>query len=82
MTVGNSTGSGQTVAISITNVSPASPAQFFQTNTCPATLPSGGSCTVSVTFGPTATGPKTGTMNVNVTGGGGNHNISLTGTGT
>ena len=38
---------------------------FAQTNTCPATLAAGATCTASVTFRPTAAGARTGALTVN-----------------
>jgi len=38
---------------------------FAQTNTCPATLAAGATCTASVTFRPTAAGSRTGALTVN-----------------
>jgi hypothetical protein len=37
---------------------------FAETNTCPAKLAVGANCTISVTFSPTATGTRTGTLSV------------------
>jgi parallel beta-helix repeat protein len=53
---------------------------FAQTSTCGSSIPGGGSCTVSVTFTPAATGTRTGTLTV--TAGGTASAVSLTGTGT
>ncbi len=49
-------------------------------NTCPASVPGGGSCTVTVVFTPTILGPETGTLSV--TASGFTLNSTLTGTGT
>ena len=38
------------------------PGDFAQTNDCPPTMLSGESCTISVTFAPTSTGPKKGSL--------------------
>ena len=54
-----------------------SPTQFAQTNDCAATLSTGSSCVISVTFMPTSGTPATKTANV--TAGGGNV-VGLTGT--
>jgi hypothetical protein len=43
----------------------ADPGDFAQTNTCGASLAAQSSCTLSVTFTPTAAGTRTATMNVN-----------------
>jgi hypothetical protein len=55
--------------------------QFAQTNTCPASLAAGSSCTVSVTFKPTATGVKTSTLAVTVASPATSQSASLSGTG-
>jgi Abnormal spindle-like microcephaly-assoc'd, ASPM-SPD-2-Hydin/Cep192 domain 4/HYDIN/CFA65/VesB-like, Ig-like domain len=67
--------SGLSVALSQANGS-----GFAQTNACGTTLAAGASCTDSVTFAPTTTGAKTGTVTINYTGGTAQA-ISLTGTG-
>jgi len=41
---------------------------FTETNNCPSTLPSGSSCTVNVTFKPSSSGSKTGTVTVKTNG--------------
>jgi hypothetical protein len=46
----------------------ANPGDFSQTNNCPApsmTMPGGSSCTITVTFKPTATGKRTAKIAVN-----------------
>ncbi|WP_249227779.1 discoidin domain-containing protein [Kutzneria sp. CA-103260] len=53
---------------------------FAQTNTCGSSIPANGSCTVSVTFKPTATGSRAGTLTVNA--GGVTNTVGLSGTGT
>jgi parallel beta-helix repeat protein len=53
---------------------------FAQTNTCGLSIAANGSCTVSVTFSPTATGARSGTLTVNA--GGVTNTVSLSGTGT
>ncbi|HXL87732.1 MAG TPA: choice-of-anchor D domain-containing protein [Streptosporangiaceae bacterium] len=55
---------------------------FAQTNTCPSSLPGGGSCTVSVQFEPTATGASSGTLSVPSSAPGSPLTVALTGTGT
>ncbi len=74
---------GQTSAITITSIS-SSLTDYTQTNTCPAspsTLAAGRSCTISVTFTPTALGTRTGTLTVTDTGGSSPQTVSLSGTG-
>jgi len=53
------TGSATLTAIGVTISG-----DFAQTNDCGAFLPAGGSCTISVTFVPTAAGPQTGTLTI------------------
>ncbi|MFF2852277.1 choice-of-anchor D domain-containing protein [Streptomyces sp. NPDC058001] len=55
---------------------------YAQSNTCGTSLAAGASCTVSVTFKPTATGTRTGTLTVASTAPGGPVTASLTGVGT
>jgi hypothetical protein len=74
VTVSNPTGS----AASVSSISASG--DFAQTNTCGSSIASNGSCTVSVTFTPTATGTRTGTLTVNA--GGTTNTVSLSGTGT
>src|SRR5206468_9964757 len=47
-------------AISIASIAPAG--DFAQTNTCGASLAGGATCTISVTFTPSASGARTGTI--------------------
>jgi hypothetical protein len=67
-------------AISITNV--AATGDFSQTNNCGNTLSLGATCTVSVTFLPTATGLRSGSLSVTTNTGVGVYSVSLNGTGT
>jgi centrosomal CEP192-like protein/beta-propeller repeat-containing protein len=48
----------------------------------PATLAGGANCKISVTFTPTALGPRAGTLTITDNAGGSPHTVSLTGTGT
>jgi hypothetical protein len=57
---------------------------YHQTNDCPSSLAASGSCTISVTFSPTATGPSTGTLTItdnSKTVAGSKQTVSLRGTG-
>lgn len=54
---------------------------FAETSTCPGGVPAGGTCTVLVTFTPTATGTRTGMLTLNDSDGNSPQTISLTGTG-
>jgi hypothetical protein len=74
VTVSNPTGSAASVS------SIATTGDFAQTNTCGSSIAANSSCTVSVTFHPTATGSRTGTLTVNA--GGVTNTVSLSGTGT
>jgi hypothetical protein len=55
---------------------------YAQTNTCGGSLAAGATCTVNVTFKPTATGTRTGTLTVASSAPGGPVTVSLTGGGT
>jgi parallel beta-helix repeat protein len=74
VTVSNPTNSAASVS------SIAASGDFAQTNTCGSSIAANGSCTVSVTFTPTATGTRTGSLTINA--GGVTNTVSLTGTGT
>jgi hypothetical protein len=54
---------------------------FAQTNNCSSSLPAGSSCTVSVTFMPTASGSRTGTLTISDDAAGSPQTATLTGTG-
>jgi hypothetical protein len=71
-----STGSG-TLTISTISAS----GDYSQTNNCPKQLQPLGSCTIQVTFTPTTTGSRTGTLTVTDDAPGGSQTVSLTGTG-
>ncbi|MFD8569817.1 choice-of-anchor D domain-containing protein [Streptomyces sp. NPDC059639] len=74
VTVSNPTGSAAAVS------SVAATGDFAQTNTCGSSIAAHGSCTVSVTFKPTATGSRSGSLTVNA--GGVTNTVALSGTGT
>ncbi|MET9498908.1 choice-of-anchor D domain-containing protein [Streptomyces sp. NPDC006552] len=74
VTVSNPTGSAAAVS------SIAASGDFAQTNTCGSAIAAHGSCTVSVTFKPAATGSRSGTLTVNA--GGVTDTVALSGTGT
>ncbi|MEU9446814.1 discoidin domain-containing protein [Streptomyces sp. NPDC048304] len=74
VTVSNPTGSSASVSSISTS------GDFAQTNNCGSSIAANGSCTVSVTFRPTATGTRTGTLTVDA--GGTTNTVSLSGTGT
>ncbi|MFG1876469.1 choice-of-anchor D domain-containing protein [Sphaerisporangium sp. NPDC049003] len=71
---------GATTAAPISSVSVSG--DYAQTNTCGSSLAAGASCTVNVTFKPTATGTRTGTLTVASSAPGGPVTVSLTGSGT
>jgi hypothetical protein len=73
VTVANTTSS----AVAVGSI--GSTGDFSQTNTCGASIGAGSSCTVSVTFHPTAAGARTGTLTV--TAGGTTNTVALSGTG-
>jgi hypothetical protein len=74
VTVANPTNAAASVS------SIATSGAFAQTNTCGSSIAANGSCTVNVTFSPTATGTATGSLTINA--GGVTSTVSLTGTGT
>jgi parallel beta-helix repeat protein len=55
---------------------------FSQTNTCGSSIAAGGSCTVSVSFAPTASGSASGTLSVASSAPGSPLTVALSGTGT
>ncbi|MBS2961994.1 choice-of-anchor D domain-containing protein [Actinocrinis puniceicyclus] len=74
VTVSNPTGSAAPVSsISVSG-------DFAQSDNCGSSIAANGSCAVSVTFKPTATGTRSGTLTV--TAGGVTNTVSLSGTGT
>jgi hypothetical protein len=83
--VTGSTSPAQTVTISnptsaaasVSSISTAAP--FAETNTCGSSIAAGGSCTVSVTYTPTAVGAQNGSLTVNA--GGVTDTVTLTGSG-
>jgi hypothetical protein len=83
----NTTSAAQTItltntgngALSITSI--VSSGDYAQTNTCGNSVAAAGSCTISVTFTPTATGTRTGAITITDNAAGSPHIVSLTGTG-
>ena len=63
--------------ISIPNISVTD--EFAETNDCGTSLPGGGSCTIEVTFSPTSTGVKSGTVSITDNAAGNPHTVALTG---
>jgi hypothetical protein len=60
----------------------AASGDFAETNTCGTGIAASGICTVDVTFTPTATGARTGTLTITDNASGSPHTVSLAGTGT
>jgi len=54
---------------------------FAQTNTCGSSVAAGSSCTISVTFTPTTTGSRTGTLTLTDNAAGSPQTVTLSGTG-
>jgi hypothetical protein len=73
-----------TAALSISQVafSGTNAADFSQTNNCGTSVAAHGSCTISVSFKPTATGSRSASLSVSDNGGGSPHGVSVAGTGT
>jgi hypothetical protein len=69
-------------AIVITIVGTNAPDFAISSTTCTSTLAKGASCTISVTFTPTAIGLRTGNVSVADDGGGSPQTVALSGTGT
>jgi hypothetical protein len=75
-TLGNSGGS------TLDNISiPAKAGDFAVSHNCPASLAAGASCTITVTFTPSATGSRNTPLNITSSAAGSPHSVSLTGTG-
>ena len=86
-TVG-ATSAGQSVTVTNTGTAAATVSQvtvsgdFGQTNSCGTSIAAGASCTVSVTFHPSASGARTGTLSVVSTATNSPTTVALSGTGT
>ena len=83
----NTTSAAQAVTVSNTGTAAASVSgvavtgDFSQTNTCGTSIAAGASCTVNVSFRPTASGTRTGTLTINSNATNGPTNVALSGTG-
>src|SRR5579872_1046110 len=66
-------------ALNITSIQATG--DYAQTNTCPATLANGSSCTIHVTFTPTVSGTRNGTLNVSDDAEGSPQVVNLSGVG-
>ena len=73
-----------TTTLSITSIAitGTNSGDFKQTNTCGGSVGAGGSCSISVTFTPSATGSRTASVSVTDNGGGSPQTAALSGTGT
>jgi len=69
------------VTISSIGFSGADPQDFLQTDNCGKSIAGHGSCTVNVTFKPTATGLRSAMLDVNDNGGGSPQTVALEGNG-
>src|SRR5262249_30988258 len=82
------TGAAQTVTLSNTGTAPltlssiAASGDFSQTNNCGSTVAAGANCAIQVTFSPTVTGTRTGTLTITDNAAGSPQSVSLSGTGT
>jgi hypothetical protein len=76
------TNTGSTALKVTIGIGGANPGDFNQTNNCHAKVNAGASCTINVTFTPTAQGSRSGTVSVSDSGGGSPQTVALTGTGT
>jgi hypothetical protein len=82
-----STSSAQTVTLTNTGTADltvtgiAASGDFAETDTCPGTIAAGNSCSINVTFTPTAAGARTGAVTITDNAGTGSQTVSLTGTG-
>jgi Abnormal spindle-like microcephaly-assoc'd, ASPM-SPD-2-Hydin len=73
------------LTISSVGMTGSNATDFGQTNTCPlgpSTLAVNGTCTITVTFSPTATGTRTASVSIADNAGGSPQSIALSGTGT
>ncbi len=71
-----------TLTISGISLTGTNAGDFSQTHTCGGTLGAGASCTISVTFHPSATGARSAAVSISDNGGGSPQKVSLSGTGT
>jgi hypothetical protein len=73
--------SGLALTISSIAVTGTNATDFSQTNTCGTGLAAGASCTITVTFKPTQTGPRTASVTITDNAAGSPQTIGLSGTG-
>jgi hypothetical protein len=83
----NTTSSAKAVTVSNTGTAPASVTtvaaggDFTQTNTCGTSIAAGASCTVNVSFRPTASGSRTGSLTITANATNSPATVALSGTG-
>ncbi|HEV2380406.1 MAG TPA: FG-GAP-like repeat-containing protein [Terriglobia bacterium] len=71
-----------TLTITSISISGSNPADFSETNNCGSSVAAGASCTISVTFKPTAKGTRTASLSIVDNAPGSPQTVSLTGAGT
>ena len=71
-----------TLTISGISITGTNAADFSQTNNCSTVAAGSGSCTIQVTFTPSATGSRSASISVTDSASGSPHTVSLSGTGT
>jgi hypothetical protein len=69
------------LSISSISISGTNPGDFSQTNNCGTAVAAGASCTISVSFKPTAKGARTASVSVSDNGGGSPQKVQLSGSG-
>jgi len=69
------------LSISSISISGTNPGDFSQTNNCGTAVAAGASCTISVSFKPTAKGARTASVSVSDNGGGSPQKVPLSGSG-
>ena len=79
VTVTNS--GNQTLIVGSIAVTGANPADFFQTNNCPASLAAAANCTISISFAPTTAGARSAAVTISDNAASSPQMIALTGTG-
>jgi hypothetical protein len=80
-TLTNTSTNGAMLTFSGVTIAGTNPGDFSQTNNCPANLVPNASCTITVTFNPTATGSRSATLNALVSTPSGTKSVSLSGSG-
>ena len=81
-TITLSSNGGAALAISSIDVTGTNSSDFSQTNNCGASVAAGTSCSIAVTFSPTATGAMTASVTITDNASNSPQTVSLTGTGT